>query len=52
MDLIKYFYLTHILDHRINIEKSQTIELINKLREAGKIIKVGNGPATGYKVLD
>lgn len=36
----------------INLEKSQTIELINKLRESGKIIKVGNGPATGYKVLD
>jgi len=37
---------------QINLEKSQTIELINKLRESGEIIKVGNGPATGYKVLD
>ncbi|GAU78342.1 RNA-binding domain-containing protein [Fusibacter sp. 3D3] len=36
----------------INLEKSQTIELINKLRAAGKIIKVGNGPATGYKILE
>lgn len=40
------------IQRQINLEKSQTIELINKLRESGKIIKVGNGPATGYKVLD
>jgi Predicted transcriptional regulator containing an HTH domain and an uncharacterized domain shared with the mammalian protein Schlafen len=40
------------IQRQINLEKSQTIELINKLRDSGKIIKVGNGPATGYKVLD
>lgn len=36
----------------IDLEKSQTIELLNKLRDSGMIIKVGNGPATGYKILD
>jgi ATP-dependent DNA helicase RecG len=40
------------IQSQINLEKSQTIELLNKLRESGKIIKVGNGPATGYKILD
>lgn len=40
------------IQRQINLEKSQTIELINKLRVSGKIIKVGNGPATGYKVLN
>ena len=40
------------IQRQINLEKSQTIELINKLRESGKIIKIGNGPSTGYKVLD
>ena len=40
------------IQRQINLEKSQTIELINKLRASGKIMKVGNGPATGYKVLD
>jgi len=40
------------IQSQIKLEKSQTIELLNKLRESGKIIKVGNGPATGYKVLD
>lgn len=37
---------------RIHLEKSQTIEIINKLRESGRIVKVGNGPATGHKVLE
>lgn len=36
----------------IDLEKSQTIELLNKLRDSGMIIKVGNGPATGYKILE
>lgn len=40
------------IQRQIKLEKSQTIELINKLRESGKIIKVGNGPSTGYKVLE
>lgn len=40
------------IQRQIKLEKSQTIELINKLRTSGKIIKVGNGPATGYKVLE
>jgi len=35
----------------IDLEKTQTIELLNKLRDLGLIIKTGNGPATGYKVL-
>lgn len=35
----------------IGLEKSQTIEIINRLRDTGWVIKVGNGPATGYKVL-
>lgn len=39
------------IQRQINLEKSQTIELINKLRASGKIIKIGNGPSTGYKVL-
>lgn len=34
----------------IHLEKSQTVELLNGLREMGLIIKVGNGPATGYKI--
>ncbi|PKM65209.1 MAG: hypothetical protein CVU95_16210 [Firmicutes bacterium HGW-Firmicutes-2] len=37
------------IQKNIDLEKSQTIELINKLRKAGRIIKVGNGPATGYR---
>ncbi len=40
------------IQKHINLEKSQTIELLNKLRYSGMIIKVGNGPATGYKILD
>jgi ATP-dependent DNA helicase RecG len=39
------------IQSHIDLEKSQTIELINKLRKTGRIIKVGNGPSTGYKVL-
>lgn len=39
------------IQKHIDLEKSQTIKLINKLRDYGWIIKVGNGPATGYKVL-
>ncbi|MEA3423045.1 MAG: putative DNA binding domain-containing protein [Bacillota bacterium] len=39
------------IQNHINLEKSQTIELLNILRNAGWIIKVGNGPATGYQVL-
>ncbi len=36
---------------QIGLEKSQTIELLNRLRESGRIIKVGNGPSTGYKII-
>jgi hypothetical protein len=39
------------IQNYIKLEKSQTIELINKLRDSGSIIKVGNGPSTGYKIL-
>ena len=39
------------IQNEIALEKSQTIELLNKLRDLGKIIKVGNGPATGYKIM-
>lgn len=34
----------------IGLEKSQTVALLNRLQDLGWIIKVGNGPATGYKV--
>ncbi len=40
------------IQKHIELEKSQTIELLNKLRASGIIIKVGNGPATGYKILE
>ena len=52
-DMIKQNPLIKRVDIQslIKLEKSQTIELINKLRTSGKIIKVGNGPATGYKVI-
>jgi len=40
------------IQRHIDLEKSQTIELLNKLRDSGRIIKVGNGPATGYKILE
>ena len=40
------------IQDKIDLEKSQTIEVLNKLRESGLIIKIGNGPATSYKVLD
>lgn len=40
------------IQSQINLEKSQTVELLNKLRDSGWIIKMGNGPATGYKVLE
>lgn len=39
------------IQNEIGLEKSQTIELLNKLRDLGKIIKIGNGPATGYKIM-
>lgn len=38
------------IQNNIHLEKSQTVELLNGLREMGLIIKVGNGPATGYKI--
>lgn len=34
----------------IGLGKTQTIEIINKLRSYGRIVKSGNGPSTGYKV--
>ncbi len=40
------------IQSHIDLEKSQTVELLNKLRDSGWIIKVGNGPATGYKILE
>jgi ATP-dependent DNA helicase RecG len=40
------------IQDKIHLEKSQTIEIINKLRNLGLIIKVGNGPATGYRVVE
>lgn len=40
------------IQKHIDLEKSQTIGLLNRLRDSGRIIKVGNGPATGYKVLE
>ena len=40
------------IQNHIDLEKSQTIKLLNKLRDSGWIIKVGNGPATGYKALE
>jgi ATP-dependent DNA helicase RecG len=40
------------IQDKIELEKSQTIEVLNKLRESGLIIKIGNGPATSYKVLE
>ena len=39
------------IQKQIQLEKSQTIERINRLKKSGKIMTVGNGPATGYKVL-
>ena len=39
------------IQKHVDLEKSQTVEIINKLRETGWIIKVGNGPSTGYKIL-
>ena len=44
--------LLQFFQDKIDLEKSQTIEVLNKLRESGLIIKIGNGPATSYKVLD
>ena len=40
------------IQKHIDLEKSQTIKLLNNLRDSGWIIKVGNGPATGYKALE
>lgn len=40
------------IQNHIDLEKSQTIKLLNNLRDSGWIIKVGNGPATGYKSLE
>lgn len=40
------------IQKQIQLEKSQTIERINHLKKLGKIMAVGNGPATGYKVLE
>lgn len=39
------------IQDEIHLEKSHTIEIINKLRNLGLIIKVGNGLATSYRVL-
>ena len=39
------------IQKQIQLEKSQTIERINRLKKSGEIMTVGNGPATGYKVL-
>lgn len=36
----------------VGLEKSQTIELLNNLRRLGWIVKVGNGPATGYRIIE
>lgn len=35
----------------VKTKKSQTIELLNNLRDSGRIMKIGNGPSTGYKVV-
>ncbi len=39
------------IQKQIQLEKSQTIELLNNLRNSGRIMKIGNGPSTGYKVV-
>ncbi len=39
------------IQKNIGLEKTQTVEILKKLRLDGWIIKSGNGPATGYKIL-
>lgn len=53
-DLILQYPMIKRIDiqNHIDLEKSQTIKLLNNLRDSGWIIKVGNGPATGYKTLE
>jgi ATP-dependent DNA helicase RecG len=38
------------IENLIGLKKTQTIELIDELRQRGYIIKLGNGPSTTYKV--
>lgn len=40
------------IQKQITLEKSQTVARLKELREAGYIMRVGNGPATGYKTID
>ena len=39
------------IQQEIGLEKTQTVQLIQQLRQQGYIIRQGNGPATGYQVL-